>query len=97
MYLVKSLDLHNICFYVTIKRTHTKYLRFCVGSKHYHFKVLQLGPSTSPQVFTKCFAVAAVHLRHQDVFGYLYFDDWSLRAKSHQNLTWAIQYMYNLF
>ena len=86
-----SIDLQDAYFHVSIRRSHRKFLRFCVQGQCYQYRVLPFGLATSPRIFTKMLAPVIAHIRLQGVHVHPYLDDLLIRAQSPQQLAAAVQ------
>lgn len=62
-----SLDLKQAYLHIPILPAHRCYLRFCVGNRHYQYRALPFGLSSTPQIFTKILVNLVAHLRTQGV------------------------------
>ena len=60
-----------------------KYLRFLFQGKILQFKVLPLGLTTAPFIFTKLIMAVAAHIRKTGSLVIQYFDDWLLHSASY--------------
>lgn len=70
-----ALDLKDAYFHIPIRPAHRWYLCFQLNSQHCQFKVLPIGLTTAPRVFTKCLAIVAAHLRKDRIHVFPYIAD----------------------
>ena len=77
-----SLDLKDAFFHVPIAPSHRRYLRFKLGQKHYQFRALPFGLTTSPLVFTRVVKAVGSYAHSLGIRLILYLDDWCLSASS---------------
>lgn len=92
-----ALVLQVACFHIAIYLAHRKNLRFTVEPKHYQYRVLPFGVSMTLRMFTRCLAVAAMHLRRKGVHTYSYLDNWLIRGRSQEEITAAMELILSLF
>ena len=86
-----TLDLKDAYFHVPIHQSHWKYLRFCINSQCYEYKVLPFGLSTSPRIFTKVLAPVLAFLAHKGIQTFPYIDDILVTASSEQELVKKVE------
>ncbi|KAJ1112338.1 hypothetical protein NDU88_000606 [Pleurodeles waltl] len=86
-----SVDLQDAYFHIPILKSHRKYLRFVVGLQHYQFAVLPFGLTSAPRVFTKVMSVVAAELRRKGIAVFPYLDDWLIKAKSPELVSYHLQ------
>ena len=79
-----SLDLKDAFFHIPVAPSHRKFLRFTVDNRHYQFKALPFGLTTSPYVFTRVMRAIAGYTRTLGLKLFLYLDDWILLSESYQ-------------
>ena len=72
------IDLKDTYFHVSICPEYHQFLRFTLDGVFCEFKALPFGLSTVLQVFTKCLAPVATHLRLHGITVFPYLDDWLL-------------------
>ncbi len=80
------IDLKDAYFHVSILPQCRPFLRFAFEGWAYQYKVLPLGLSLSPRVFTKVVEAALVPLRERGVRILNYLDDWLILAQSRDQL-----------
>ncbi len=81
-----AIDLKDAYFHVSILQRHRPFLRFAFEGRAYQYKVLPLGQSLSPRVFTKVAEAALVPMREQGVRILNYLEDWLILAQSRDQL-----------
>ena len=85
-----SIDLRDAYLHVPIRTSSQRYLRLAISTgkevKHFQFRALPFGLSSSPRVFTKVVAEALAPLRLEGVSIIPYLDDLLLFAKSENRL-----------
>ncbi len=81
-----AIDLKDAYFHVSILQRHRPFLRFAFEGRAYQYKVLPLGQSLSPRVFTKVAEAALVPMREQGVHILNYLEDWLILAQSRDQL-----------
>ena len=77
-----SLDLKDAFFHVPIAPRHRKYLRFTIQGRHYQFRALPFGLTTSPYVFTRVVKAVGSFVRSSGLSLVQYLDDWNTASKS---------------
>ena len=77
-----SLDLTDAYFHIPIFPKFRKFLRFVWEDRVYAFKMMPVGLSTAPLVFTKIFQTVIAHLHIQSIFIHSYLDDSLLKNMS---------------
>ncbi len=81
-----AIDLKDAYFHVSILPRHRSFLRFALEGRAYQYKVLPLGLSLSPRVFTKV-VETFVPLREQGVRILNCLHDWLILAQSRRQLS----------
>ena len=89
--LLASLDLKDAYFQVPVHPSSRKFLRFVSQGTVYQFKVLCLGLSTAPQVFTRVFAAVSAWAHTRGIRLLRYLDDWLVLASSETKARQHIQ------
>ena len=93
---VISLDLQDAYLQVPVHPQSRRFLRFCIGSQVYQFRVLCFGLSSAPLVFTLVMAPVSYTMHH---FGYRilrYLDDWLVLGSSQLEITQARGFLLQL-
>ncbi|XP_066965474.1 uncharacterized protein [Macrobrachium rosenbergii] len=81
-----TVDLMDVYFQVPVHTSSRRYLRFVLDGLVYQFKDLCFGLSTTPQVFTRVFALVSVWVHSGGICLLRYLDDWLVLANSHFQL-----------
>ena len=84
-----SIDLKDAYLQIPIHPASRRYLRFTAGGKTWQFRVLCLGLSTAPQVFTRVMAPVSGFLHQLGIRMLRYLDDWLILASSQEEACWA--------
>ncbi len=84
-----AIALKDAYFHVSILPWHRPFLRFAFESRAWHCRVLPLGFSLSPRVFTKVVEGALTPLREVGIRILNYLDDWLILAQSREQLGYA--------
>jgi ribonuclease HI len=79
-----SLDLKDAFLHVPIAPRHRRYLRFRVGERHFQFRSLPFGLTTSPYVFTRVAKAVGSFVHSRGLALLLYLDDWSSSSPSEE-------------
>ncbi|XP_041446855.1 uncharacterized protein LOC121403130 [Xenopus laevis] len=77
-----SIDLKDAYLHLPIADQHQRFLRFAVGHRHFQFRALPFGLSTSPRTFSKVLITLVAELRKQGLTVWHYLDDILLSARS---------------
>ena len=72
---MRTIDLQDAFFMISIHKTSRKYLRFCYNGITYQFTCLPFGLCTAPYVFTKIMKPPVQLLRSRGVLSVIYLDD----------------------
>ena len=91
-----SLDLKDAFFHVPVARAHRKFLRFRFGHRHFHFRALPFGLTTSPYLFTRLVKPVGAYARSRGLSITQYLDDWLLSAASPQSCNEWTQWLLQL-
>ena len=88
-----SLDLQDAYLQAPVHPQSRKFLRFCLGSQVYQFRVLCFGLSSTPLVFTCVMAPVSstMHLSGYRILRYL--DDWLVFGSSQLEITRARDFL----
>ncbi len=81
-----AIDLKDAYFHVSILPRHRPFLRFAFEGRAWQYRVLPVGLSLSPRVFTKVVEGALTLLREVGVRILNYLDDWLILAQSREQL-----------
>ena len=91
-----SLDLQDAYLQVPVHPQSRRFLRFCLGSQVYKFRVLCFGLSSAPLVFTRVMALVS-SVMHRSGFRILrYLDDWLVLGSSQLEITRARDFLLSL-
>ena len=85
------LDLKDTYFQIPIHRSSRKLLRFTSEGTIYQFRALCFGLSTTPQVFTRVFAVVSAWAHSHRIRLLRYLDDWLVLSSSEREAKQAVQ------
>ena len=91
-----SLDLKDAYFQIPIHRSSRKLLRFTSEGTVYQFRALCFGLSTTPQVFTRVFAVVSAWAHSHGIRLLRYLDDWLVHSSSEREAKQAVQSLLSL-
>ena len=91
-----SLDLKDAYFQIPIHRSSRKLLRFTSEGTVYQFRALCFGLSTTPQVFTRVFAVVSAWAHCHGIRLLRYVDDWLVLSSSEREAKQAAQSLLSL-
>jgi hypothetical protein len=72
-----SIDLKDAFLHIPIALRHRKFLRFRVGKRHFQFRSLPFGLTTSPYVFTRVAKAVGSFVHSRGLALLLYLDDWN--------------------
>ena len=88
-----SLDLLDAYLQVPVHPQSRRFLRFCIGSQVYQFRVLCFGLSSAPLVFTRVMAPVS-SIMHRSGYGILrYLDDWLVLGSSQLEIIQARDFL----
>ena len=88
-----SIDLQDAYLQVPVHLASRRFLRFCVGSQTFQFRVLCFGVSMAPQVFARVMALIS-SIMHCYGFRILrYLDDWLVLGSSFQEIIRARDFL----
>jgi hypothetical protein len=79
---VTSLDFTDAYFHVSIHPLDRKFLRFAVNGCVYQFRVLPMGLTSSPRIFTRVVKCVKQWVQKFGIHMYQYLDDWLIAAPS---------------
>ena len=79
-----TIDLKGAYLQIPIHPRSRKFLRFTAGGRAWQFKVLCIGLSTAPQVFTRVIAPVSGFLYRQGVRMLRYLDNWLIMTSSRE-------------
>ena len=79
---ITNIDLKDDYHHKLVHMNISKYFRFVIAGKTYHFRVLPFGLSTVPHEFTKTLAPVVQLLNTQSIWVHAYLDEWIIRADS---------------
>ena len=71
-----SLDLKDAFFHIKVRRAYRKYLRFSLGDNIFQFRVMPMGSSSSPRIFTRLIKVLKGWAQSRGMKIHQYLDDW---------------------
>ena len=78
-----SIDLKDTCLHIKYTPDPGSTYAFCFQGRILQFKVLPLGLTTAPFIFTKMIMAVAAHIRKTGSLVIQYFDDWLLHSASY--------------
>ena len=81
-----SIDLSDAYHHIPIHPCHRKYLRFKFKGIIYQYKVLVMGLTTSPKVFTRTNVGVRQFLQQHGVHMHQYLDDWLIYHHNQQTV-----------
>ena len=82
-----SLDLQDAYLQVPVIPQSRRFLRFCLGSQVYQFRVLCFGLSSAPLVFTRVMAPVSSTMHRSGYRILRYLDDWLVLGSSQLEIT----------
>ena len=91
-----SLDLQDACLQVPVHPQSRRFLRFCLGSQVYQFRVLCFGLSSAPLVFTRVMAPVSSTMHRSGYRILSYLDDWLVLGSSQLEITRARDFLFRL-
>ena len=91
-----SLNLKDAYLQILIHPASRRFLRFTAGGRPWQFRVLCIGLSTAPQVFTRVMAPVSGFLHQLGVQMLRYLDDWLILASSQEEVCWARDHVLSL-
>ena len=88
-----SLDLQDTYLQVPVHPQSLRFLRFCLGSQVYQFRVLCFGLSSAPLVFTRVMAPVSSTMHRSGYRILRYLDDWLVLGSSLSEITRARDFL----
>ena len=91
-----SLNLQEAYLQVPVHPQSRRFLRFCLGSQVYQFRVLCFGLSSAPLVFTRFMATVSSTMHRSGYRILHYLDDWLVLGSSQLEITRARDFLLRL-